>query len=139
MPQIIQAQLTRNFNLEEFLKLTTHPDNVPSMQVVCNIQYGVTAILQPLRDALGCPIIINSGYRNPAYNESVGGVKNSQHLRGCAADIRPSEPKMFEDMLHVLQHDFNVDQLLGGKGWCHVSWTPIGIPRHDFRVNFYDH
>ncbi len=44
--------------------------------------------LQALRDALGRPVIINSGYRNPAHNEAVGGSPNSYHLRGMAADIR---------------------------------------------------
>lgn len=138
MAQIITAKLTRNFNLEEFLKLSSHPDNVPSMQVVCNLQYGVSTILQPVRDALGCPIIINSGYRNPEYNKSVGGVANSQHLTGCAADIRPKDPDKFIMLLYLLKQ-YHFDQLLEGKGWCHVSWTPFGTPRHDFRPKFYDH
>ena len=137
MTQTINVQLTRNFKLEEFLKLATHPDNVPGMQVVTNLQYGVSTILQPLRDKLGMPIIINSGYRNPAYNASVGGVKNSQHLTGCAADIRPKDPAFFNAMLEILMN-MPVDQLLGGKGWCHVSWTPNSIPRRDIRLNFYN-
>ena len=137
MPQTINVQLTRNFKLEEFLKLATHPDNVPGMQVVTNLQYGVSTILQPLRDKLGKPIIINSGYRNPEYNASVGGVKNSQHLTGCAADIRPKDPEDFNFMLELLK-SFPVDQLLGGKGWCHVSWTPTSIPRRDIKIGFYD-
>ncbi len=44
--------------------------------------------LQLLREALGRPVIINSGYRNPAHNKAVGGSPNSYHLRGMAADIR---------------------------------------------------
>ncbi len=44
--------------------------------------------LQALRDALGRPVIINSGYRNPAHNTAVGGSPTSYHLRGMAADIR---------------------------------------------------
>ena len=46
--------------------------------------------LQALRDMLGRPVIINSGYRNPAHNAAVGGSPNSYHLRGMAADIRVS-------------------------------------------------
>lgn len=138
MAQIITAQLTRNFTLEEFLKLTQHPDNVPGMQTVTNLQYGVATILQPLRDKLGCPVIINSGYRNPDYNASVGGVKNSQHLTGCAADIRPQDASKFSEMIEIIKQ-MPFDQLLEGKGWCHVSWTPHSIPRRDFKPNFYDH
>lgn len=138
MPQILTAKLSRNFTLEEFLKLKSHPDNVPGMQVVCNLTYGVATILQPVRDVIGCPIIINSGYRNPNYNESVGGVKNSQHLTGCAADIRPARPEKFEEMVAAIMNLANYDQLLTGKGWCHVSWTPLGIPRRDYRKDFYD-
>lgn len=138
MAQILTAKLSRNFTLEEFLKLATHPDNVPSMQTVCNLAYGVAVILQPVRIAIDCPIIVNSGYRNPQYNESVGGVKNSQHLTGCAADIRPKDPSKFEDMITAIRQTCQYDQLLTGKGWCHVSWSPLGIPRRDFRRDFYD-
>ena len=44
--------------------------------------------LQELRNTLGRPAIINSGYRNPAHNAAVGGSPTSYHLRGMAADIR---------------------------------------------------
>ncbi len=43
--------------------------------------------LQVLRDYLSEPVRINSGYRSPAYNKRIGGVKNSQHLQAKAADI----------------------------------------------------
>lgn len=43
--------------------------------------------LQVLRDAIGVPVYINSGYRTPAYNKRVGGVKNSQHPKATAGDI----------------------------------------------------
>ena len=44
--------------------------------------------LQRLRDLAGRPVIVNSGYRNPAYNKKVGGSSTSRHLMGEAADIR---------------------------------------------------
>jgi uncharacterized protein YcbK (DUF882 family) len=46
--------------------------------------------LEQLRNKLGCPITITSGYRCPKHNKFVGGVRNSQHVRGCAADIKVS-------------------------------------------------
>jgi len=44
--------------------------------------------LEALRLAAGCPVIINAGYRCPRHNQEVGGVANSEHTRGLAADIR---------------------------------------------------
>jgi zinc D-Ala-D-Ala carboxypeptidase len=44
--------------------------------------------LDAIREAVGFPLIVNSGYRTPAHNAEVGGKSNSAHLRGYAADIR---------------------------------------------------
>lgn len=130
-------KLSRNFNLDEFLNLKKYPYNEPPTQCLVNLQYGVATILQPLRDALGCPIIINSGYRCPQVNKHVGGVANSQHMSGCAADIRPADMKQFSKMIETLKTSLFVDQLLTASSWCHVSWQPHGIPRHDVRLNYY--
>lgn len=130
-------KLSRNFNLDEFIKLKKYPYNVPPTQCLVNLQYGVATILQPLRDALGCPIIINSGYRCPQVNQLVGGVANSQHMSGCAADIRPADLKKFSACIEFLKKSPYTDQLLCASSWCHVSWQPHGIPRHDVRLNYY--
>ena len=77
-------ELTKNFSKKEFDSKdgTKMPDNVlvNVAKLACN--------LQRLRDAIGKPIIINSGYRSPLHNAKVGGSPNSQHLLGKAADIR---------------------------------------------------
>ena len=73
--------LSSHFMLSEFLNLRKHPDNLPTPQVVFNLKYGCLYLLEPARRGVG-PIIINSGYRNEAYNWQVGGVRNSQHLFG---------------------------------------------------------
>ena len=76
-------KLTNNFELKEFRCKdgSVIPDNILPNLV------ELAENLQVLRDYLDTPIKINSGYRSPAYNASVGGVKNSQHLLGKAADI----------------------------------------------------
>ena len=51
------------------------------------IDTDLVAILQKIRDRFGKPIIINSAYRSAAHNRKVGGVSNSQHVKGTAADI----------------------------------------------------
>lgn len=63
-------------------------DNTPTPGIKQNLERLVANILDPLREAWGGPIDVNSGYRCPPLNKAVGGVKNSQHLTGQAADIR---------------------------------------------------
>lgn len=45
-------------------------------------------LLDKIREKVGFPLIINSGYRSPEHNVRIGGVKNSAHMRGLAADIK---------------------------------------------------
>ncbi len=58
----------------------------------------VLVMAQTIRDALGVPVRVNSGYRCPAHNANVGGVKGSKHTLGKAADLSCSlgSAKMFE-------------------------------------------
>lgn len=52
------------------------------------IEHLCAAVLDPLREALGRPVRITSGYRSAALNDAIGGARNSQHMRGEAADIK---------------------------------------------------
>lgn len=80
------AKITTNFSLEEF-KCKDGSD-IPN-DVLPNI-IELAKNLQVLRDAIGKSITINSGYRSPKYNAKIGGVKNSQHVKGKASDLRVS-------------------------------------------------
>ena len=133
---INDTRLSPHFKLGEFLNLSKYPDNKPTMQHVANMTYGCLMLLEPARQMVG-PIIINSGYRNPRVNSLVGGVRNSQHLLGQAADIRPKDPQQFQRLVAFLQTHDLTDQLLTGPGWLHISWNPLGIPRHDVRIAYY--
>ena len=81
------------FKLEEFTYSATaqarHIENVPSAEAVRNLELLTKNVLDPLREAWGGPIIINSGYRSKELNEAVGGAAHSYHMLGMAADIRP--------------------------------------------------
>ena len=106
------------------------------MQAVVNLTYGCHLLLEPARKVVG-PIIINSGFRCSRVNALVGGVKNSQHLLGQAADIRPRDPTKFQQLVDFLQHHPQTDQLLTGSGWLHISWSPLTPPRHFIRLGYY--
>jgi hypothetical protein len=130
------ARLSRHFTLGEFLHLGKYPENIPSVQVVVNMTYGCHLLLEPARVIVG-PIIINSGFRCDSVNRKVGGVKNSQHLFGQAADIRPQDPAQFQRLVDFFKSWEFTDQLLTGHGWLHISWNPFAPPRHFVRINYY--
>ena len=134
--QLNDTRLSSHFRLGEFLDLGKYPDNIPTMQHVANMTYGCLMLLEPARQVVG-PIIINSGYRNPRVNALVGGVKNSQHLLGQAADIRPRDPQQFQRLVAFLKACEYTDQLLTASSWLHISWNPFATPRHYVRVGYY--
>ena len=133
---INDIRLSQHFSLNEFLNIGKYPDNKPSTQDVVNMTYGCHLLLEPARLLVG-PIIINSGFRNERVNRLVGGVSNSQHLVGQAADIRPKDPKQFQHLVEFLKTCDLTDQLLTGNGWLHISWNPFAAPRHYVRIGFY--
>lgn len=103
-------------------------DNTPDGRVRANLTALVANILDPLREAYGKPIIVTSGYRCAKLNKAVGGVKNSQHLTGEAADIQavskmPKDNKEIFDLIKKLKLPF--DQLIDeyGMAWVHVSYS----------------
>lgn len=78
------TKLTKNFSLDEF-KCKDGSD-IPN-NVLDNIA-ELARNLQVLRDSLNKSIVITSGYRSPKYNTKIRGVKNSQHIKGTASDIK---------------------------------------------------
>ena len=130
------TRLSKHFALDEFLNVGKYPDNKPTMQQVVNMTYGCHLLLEPARLVVG-PIIINSGFRNSRVNALVGGVKSSQHLQGCAADIRPRDTAQFQRLVDFFKTWEYTDQLLTGNGWLHISWNPFTPPRHYIRIGYY--
>ena len=88
------SHLSPHFTLGEMTKSNSHPEvyNIPSHEAIANLK-RVCGWLEVLRarynDGVGEePIRINSGYRSPQLNKKIGGVAGSNHLTGCAVDIR---------------------------------------------------
>ena len=123
--------LSKNFTLEEFIRSSTAErmgiDNVPKdEEVIKNLRNLCLEVLQPLRDYVGAPVHINSGYRCKALNEAVGGVKNSQHCLGEACDIRLASSKQGREWATWIEDNCRFDQMLleknkNGAVWLHVS------------------
>ena len=91
-----------------------------------NLQALVVHVLDPARERLGMPITVNSGYRCPTHNAKVGGVKNSQHLKGEAADITCADNKRLAEIIEQLG---NFDQLIVYPTFLHVSYKRQGVNR----------
>ena len=99
-------------------------DNTPPASAVKAMTVLVDEVLDPLREAWGGPIRVNSGYRCPELNEAVGGTPTSQHQRGEAADITVGSRSANRRLLALIKRlDLPVDQCIDEKGcrWIHVS------------------
>lgn len=135
-------KLTAHFNLSEFTRSETaserHIDNTPTASAVTNLKHLCEQVLEPLRCWYGKPITIGSGYRCPKLNAAVGGVKNSQHMTGEAADLQvvlnvsKSNPEAYNAELRRLfdfiKSNLPYDQLILERNkptsktyWIHVS------------------
>ena len=105
------------FTIKELTRSTTARlrgiDNTPSQQVINNLTALVDNVLDPLREAWGMPIHVNSGYRCKALNEAVGGVPASQHMLGEAADITAGTSTLNRHLYALLRRlNLPVDQAI---------------------------
>lgn len=90
--------LSPHFELREFVVSQTARDhgldNTPPAEAVENLRALCVHTLEPLREALGLPIVITSGYRSKAVNDLITHHSStSQHMKGQAADFHVAEPK----------------------------------------------
>lgn len=115
------------FNIKEMTSSQTaklyHIDNTPTKEVAENLK-KVMYILDIVRVHIGKPILVNSGYRCKKLNEMVGGVQNSMHTKGLAADFRTGEKEDINTMFEFLkknQKEFKIIELLNYKTFIHMG------------------
>ena len=105
-------------------------DNTPNEEVLGNLTKLAEEVLQPIRDAWGAPVVVSSAYRCPKLNKAVGGVTNSDHKFGCAADIHTLSDKVVDnkklfDLIVKMAGDDKIScrQIIDeyGYNWIHVS------------------
>ena len=108
-------------------------DNTPTGDAIDNLDRLVTNVLDKLRDGWGRPIIVTSGYRCKELNAAVGGTRNSQHLKGQAADIVSDDFDEFRRFVRRWCKDIEFDQCIfehsGCKEWIHISYVEGGNRR----------
>ena len=133
-------KLTEHFTLYEFEKSPTAKahgitNSAPPL-VATNLMALCVNVLEPLRKAFNNPIVIGSGYRCKALNKLVGGVSNSQHMTGEAADLHIPDDELGKKWFNWIRKNCKFDQLIcerntkGSKRWwIHVSYRRDGKNR----------
>ncbi|MCR5038404.1 MAG: peptidase M15 [Bacteroidales bacterium] len=125
----------KHFTISELLKSNTALKhklwNGAPKEAEENLRALVNEVLDPLREAYGKPIRVNSGYRCPRLNNLVGGSPNSQHMRGEAADIQPVDGNEadLEVLAQFLIASGKFDQLILYPTFIHVSYRRLGWNR----------
>ena len=146
-----QAKLSDHFTLGEFTRSNSHPEvyNIPTHEAIANLK-RVCEWLEVLRkrynEKYGVgeePIRINSGYRSPQLNKKIGGVPTSNHLTGCAVDIRVADmgqliryAAILMDYADESHQDFDeilIEKNRYGAIWLHFAVRAKGNRR---KVNF---
>ena len=103
--------------------------NEPNTSIKLNLTKLIDNVLDPLRTAYKKPIYVNSGYRCEELNELIGGAKNSDHLKGMAADIRAQDVRENKKLFDYIKNNLEFRQLIWEKGndeypsWVHVSYN----------------
>ena len=138
-----KANLSQHFTLGEFTR-SKYPEvyNIPSHEAIANLK-RLCVWLEVLRNKVGHPIVINSGYRSPQLNRKVGGAANSNHLTGCAVDIRTSGYEQAICYAAILinyakESAQEFDELLIEKNRYGAIWLHFAVRPKDnrHRVNF---
>ena len=129
----MNTPITMHFTIEELYASATAKakgiNNKPNVQQTINLVYLTAYVLEPLRVAMNEPIKIGSGFRCQALNKAVGGVYNSQHLKGQAVDLCiDGDMKKGKKWFDYIRKNLPFDQLIWehnskGSYWVHVSYV----------------
>ena len=138
-----KAKLSEHITLGE-MTVSNHKEvyNIPSHEAIANLA-NLSKWLEVLRERAGTPIIINSGYRSPQLNRKIGGAANSNHLTGCAVDIRTSGMEQAICYAAILinyakESQLDFDEMLIERNRYGAIWLHFAVRPKDNRhkVNF---
>lgn len=129
-------RISTNFSLHEFERSAYAESHgignaIPrGSDIEAAVRELVLTVLQPLRTAYGMPLTVNSGYRCPALNSAVGGVRNSQHMKGEAADIRSASSAESYNLASIAKSlKLPYDQIGLSDRFVHISHRLNGRQR----------
>ena len=134
------TNITKHFTLEELCASATAKalgiENKPQVQQIIALVYLAVYVLEPLRVAMNEPIPISSGFRCERLNRAVGGVSNSQHTKGQAADLCiGGDIEKGKRWFSWIKNHLKFDQLI----WEHSSngtyWVHVSFVHPDFGMN----
>lgn len=130
--------ISKNFSYREFEESETAKRHgfinaITTYAVQQAVKALVDNVLQPLRDAWGEPLHINSGYRSERLNALVGGVPTSQHVKGEAADVKCDRPYELASLAERMGLPF--DQMILYPTFVHFSHKLQGEQRHQILYN----
>ncbi|MBQ7470946.1 MAG: hypothetical protein IJS97_00755 [Prevotella sp.] len=137
-------RLSGHFTLGEMLQTRYYASQeVPAGVHLMNLIRLCQEVLEPLREEVGVPIHVNSGFRSSKVNEYVHGVETSAHLKGCAADITFNLDDRFATLsaaYELLKKNPMIDQCIWYKkrSFLHVGIRPYRsplLPRNQFIVH----
>lgn len=118
------TQLSAHFTLEELTYTKTGLPNHPAEPELDNLRRTAHA-LDRVRDMLGHPIIVDSGFRSVAVNHVVRGVSTSAHCAGYAVDfVCPDFGTPQEVAQRIVASDIEFDQVIFEGTWVHISFAP---------------
>ena len=133
-----KIRLSEHFTLAEMCKTDTGRPNVPDAAQEANLR-RLCGWLEILRGKCGAPVIVNSAFRTPEVNRAVGGSSTSNHLTGCAADIRCTGLEQaicyafhLLDISDVARENFDellIEHNASGTWWVHFAVRQQGNRR----------
>lgn len=120
-------RITNNFTLTELTRTNTGLKNEPNREETAALIMLCGKVLQPARNIFGKAIHVTSAFRSLTVNRAVGGVRNSQHLRGEAADITVFSKEENKKLFEIIRDNLSFDQLINERdySWIHVSYRSV--------------
>ena len=148
------THLSTNFTLEKLIHSNNAKQkglkNEPTQDHIENLKLLCEYVLEPVREKIGCPLVISSGFRSEKVNALVGGSKTSQHILGQAADIQIfDKTKTNKDLFDIIvkmvkNNELQVGQVIWEFGEDIPNWVHVSLPtsRHRNEImrasNVYD-
>lgn len=129
-------KLSKNFTLDEMIRTSTGIPNIPTDKEIENMRKLVENVLQPLRDYMNRPIIVNSGFRSKEVNKAVGGSKDSGHMLGTAADITMGSKALNRLVYNYIRDNCEFRQLINeyNYSWIHVEYREGDNKKQELKI-----